>query len=91
MAIVKNLNGTSDNRPPAGYSSWKEYWEEKMNRRFSLCSCTDCYKTAEIGGHVKKVNGSGEWYIVPICQEHNRLSSVYQYEVKDADMLRVRD
>lgn len=90
MALVKNLNGTSDNMPPAGFSSWKEYWEVKMNRRFSLCSCLTCYKSAAVGGHVKKVYGSGEWYIVPICSGHNNLSDDILYEVADSDMLRVR-
>ena len=89
MAIVKNLNGTADNRPPEGYSSWKEYWEANKNRKFSLCSCLSCCKPATVGGHVKKVYGSGEWYIVPICYEHNNLSDYQPYEVADFDMLRV--
>ena len=90
MTIVKNLNGTSDNRPPLGYSSWKDYWEATMHRRFTLCSCLTCRYSASVGGHVKKVNGSGEWYIVPICSFHNNLPSDYSYEVDDSDMLRVR-
>lgn len=88
---VKNLNGTTDNTPPFGYRSWREFWEVKMGKKFSSCSCITCSKAAEVGGHVKKVNGSGEWYIVPICSYHNNLSDEYSYEVRDIDMLRVRN
>jgi len=89
MAIVKNINGSADNRPQAGYASWKDYWEVNMHRRFSWCSSLTCNNLADVGGHVKKVNGSGEWYIVPICSKHNNLPAGYTYEVADSDMLRV--
>ena len=90
MALVKNLIGTTDNNPPVGYSSWREFWEANMYRRFSVCSCVTCSNKAEVGGHVKKVFGSGEWYIVPICYTHNNPSNVDPYEVADSDLLRVR-
>jgi len=90
MATVRNINGTSDNTPPAGYKSWQEFWETKMNRRFSSCSCIGCTNRAEVGGHVKKVYGTGEWYIVPICKPHNNLSDASPYVVRDGDMLRIR-
>ena len=89
MALVKNINGSSDNTPPRGYSSWKEYWEDKKKRKFSDCSCISCTKKAEVGGHVKKVYGTNAWYIVPICTVHNNLSSTVSYEVKDGDLLTV--
>ena len=89
MAIVRNINGSSDNRPPRGYSSWKEYWEDKKKRKFSYCSCVSCVEKAAVGGHVKKVNGTNSWYIVPICISHNNLPSTYSYEVKDDDLLPV--
>ena len=87
---VKNLNGTADNTPPAGYHSWREYWEVNMGKKFSSCSCITCSNVAEVGGHVKKVGGSGEWYIVPICSRHNNISSECSYEVRDIDLLRMR-
>lgn len=89
MAFVRNINGSSKYNPPAGYNSWKEFWEVNKRRRFSLCSCRSCSAAAEVGGHVKKVYGSGEWYIVPICSKHNNLSSTTSYEVADSDLLRV--
>lgn len=89
MAIVRNIKGSSDNNPPRGYTSWKEYWEDKKKRKFSNCSCISCFRKAEVGGHVKKVNGSNAWYIVPICVSHNNLSNTVSYEVKDDDLLPV--
>lgn len=89
MALVKNIRGSSDNNPPKGYSSWKEYWEDKKHRKFSGCSCITCPRMAEVGGHVKKVYGSGEWYIVPICSKHNSPSYTDSFEVRDDDLLRV--
>lgn len=89
MALVKNIRGSSDNFPPTGFHSWKEYWEVKKNKRFSGCSCISCLRRAEVGGHVKKVNGTNAWYIVPICTAHNNLPNTASYEVKDDDLLAV--
>ena len=89
MALVKNINGSSDNIPPSGYNSWKQYWEHKKMRKFANCSCISCSKKAEVGGHVKKVYGSNEWYIVPVCTYHNNYTFTSPYEVKDDDLLKV--
>ena len=89
MAIVRNIIGSSDNDPPIGYASWKEYWEDKKKRKFSICSCTSCTEEAKAGGHVKKVYGSNAWYIVPICIRHNNMPDTDSYEVKDDDLLQV--
>ena len=89
MTLVKNINGSSDNYPPKGYNSWKELWEERKNRKFAYCSCVTCTKRAEVGGHVKKVYGSNEWYIVPICTEHNNHAFSNPYTVRDEDLLRI--
>ena len=89
MALVKNLKNSSDNNPPKGYASWRDYWEEKKNRKFSGCSCTICANKAEVGGHVKRVYGTNEWYIVPICSKHNHPAFTDSYTVRDEDLLRV--
>lgn len=90
MALVRNISGTSDNTPPKGYSSWKEFWESKMNRRLSSCSNLSCDRRADHGGHVKKVHGLGEWYIVPLCDKCNNPYNTDSFSVKDTDLLRVR-
>ncbi len=89
MALVKNIQGSSDNTPYDGSSSWKEYWEERKGRKFSYCSHVGCFQLAEVGGHVKKVHGTGEWYIIPLCSKCNNYANTDPYEVNDADLLRV--
>ena len=69
---VKNLNGTSDDYPPSGYSSWKAFYVGRTGRWPSSCGCVDCSRTADVGGHVKKA-GSYDFrhYIIPLCYYHN--------------------
>lgn len=90
MTKVKNLNGTTDNKVPSGYSSWKEWWEKKTNRKFSDCSCGDCKKTADVGAHVQKAEGSDKkWYIVPLCTSCNTGKKNVVFEVRDNDLVAV--
>ena len=89
MALVRNVKDSSKFEPPSGYESWKEYWEEQMGRKFSVCSCRTCSRAADVGGHVEKVYGSGEIYIVPICYNHNNHTYINAYEVNDFDLLPV--
>jgi len=86
MVLVHNLNGTSDNLPPKGYSSWKEWWEEKKGRKFSTCSRSGCATSAEVGAHVQKVYGGNAWYIVPLCRSCNGKSSTEKFEVRENDL-----
>lgn len=70
---VKNLNGTSDNKVPAGYVSWKDFWEKKSGHTANSCHRLYCTSTFYIvGAHVQLVNGGNEWYIVPLCSTHNQ-------------------
>ncbi len=82
---VKNLNGTSDNKPPVGYASWKEWWEAKKGRTFGECSKRGCNNRAEVGGHVKKEMGTNEWYIVPLCKGCNGMHG-QSFEVLKFDL-----
>ena len=69
---VKNIHNTSDRLPPTGYFSWKDFWMKKTGLPWpTYCQVHECYKRAEVGAHVVTVYGSREWYIVPLCQEHN--------------------
>lgn len=72
MAIkVKNLNGTSDNTCRCG--SWLRHWEKYGGGTATLCSEETCTKKAEVGAHVQKdSNNDQKWYIIPLCQEHNK-------------------
>ena len=86
MTKVKNLNGTTNNTPPRGYTTWRAWWEEKKNRKFSDCSLSGCSTGAVVGAHVQKVYGGNEWYIVPLCRGCNNRSSSERFEVRDADL-----
>ncbi len=90
MALVKNIKGSSDNVAPSGYSSWKEFWEVKKGRKFSYCACLTCSNQAVYGGHVKKVYGSNEWYIVPLCEKCNNYANEDPFEVNDSDLLPIK-
>lgn len=84
---VKNLNGTTNNSPQNSCSSWKEWWEKQMNREFGYCSCRNCFNLAEVGAHVKKVNGGNEWYIVPLCKECN--AKIDNFYVSEYDLAKI--
>ena len=73
MAVkVKNLNGT-EGKSPSPYSSWLEYWEKKTGQKVDECAA--CSRKADVGGHVKKVDGSDDnHYIVPLCNSHNGIA-----------------
>ena len=87
---VKNLNGTSDNTPPNGASSWLEYWEQEKYKP-TFCSNAECFEKAEVGGHVKKVNqDDGSWYITPLCKKCNAKSSDKTFNVDDDYLVPVR-
>ncbi|SFO03641.1 hypothetical protein SAMN04487831_106129 [Pseudobutyrivibrio sp. UC1225] len=88
--LVKNLKGTADHLPPSGYSSWEEYWTRKTGRRFSNCACLNCNFRAEVGGHVKKVNGGAEWYITPLCSSCNHYTNDEPFYVDSADLVPAR-
>lgn len=87
MTTVKNLNGTSNRKAPAGYSSWKEFWEDKTKRSFGTCSCSGCSNSAKHGSHVQKVGTDRSWYIVPLCDSCNVGKKNVEFEVRDADLV----
>jgi|SRR5690554_3871063 len=84
---VKNLNGTSNRRPPYGYVSWKDWWEKQKGRKFYQCSKYLCTKKAEVGAHVQKdYLYDRRWYIVPLCPACNLQSSSVTFHVKSNDL-----
>ncbi|MCX6328188.1 MAG: hypothetical protein NTZ85_01555 [Bacteroidia bacterium] len=76
MATITNINGTSDTDCRCG--SWLNHWFN-YNGGQSLptyCSAPKCIKKDLVGAHVQKANSiDKEWYIVPLCQEHNKYTS----------------
>ena len=72
LVKVKNLQNTAS-RSPVGYESWKDYWIAKSGRLWPYyCAASGCMERAEVGAHVKMVNGlDNRWFIVPLCFRHN--------------------
>lgn len=62
---VKNLHGTSEQKPPKGYDSWMDYWEKKAERTVKNCCAKDCNNRCNVGAHVKKE--TGKKYIIPFA------------------------
>lgn len=93
MVTVHNLNGTGDNSKPKGFTSWKDWWENRKGRRFGKCSKYGCNNNAVHGAHVQKTSYifGNEWYIVPLCASCNQLSGKQQFEVDDNDLLPVNE
>ena len=85
---VKNLSGTSDDRPPLPWSSWLEYWEFCTRRKAIKCSVISCNNNPDVGAHVVN-NDSIDFnvYIVPLCYEHNNKSDENTFVVNRKDLV----
>lgn len=82
LVTVTNMIGTSDQTPPAPYSSWLEYWQYRKGRRASRCCAAGCYHAAEDGAHVR-VRATGRQGIVPLCHECNMSQQPFNVEEND--------
>ena len=66
---VTHINETSDADCSCG--SWLMHWKAYSGKPLPpSCSVTTCYHRPTVGAHVQKENDP-EWYIVPLCEEHN--------------------
>lgn len=74
IQTVKNINGTGVNAVlPFGYSSWKNFGEQKTGLTADSCHKVGCSATMNIvGAHVQIEGYGNSWYIVPLCQSDNR-------------------
>lgn len=82
---VKNINGTSDNSCKCG--SWLNHWEKYGGGKAGMCAEKACTKKAEVGAHVLKADSNDKnWYIVPMCKDHNGLLGE-EIEVMDSTVL----
>lgn len=99
---VRNIPNTSDDKKPEGYTSWKQYWEDKTGKEFSTCSEKNCTQSAEHGAHVKlAVAGSyteaveltrrfgNSECIVPLCAEHNNVNNTDEFFVKAEELVKI--
>lgn len=71
MAKIKNINGTTQNTCKC--TSWLRHWEIFSKRKANYCSEKSCIEKKLVGAHVQKADSSDmRWYIVPLCQTHNK-------------------
>ena len=88
--FVKNINGTSKHNPPAGYSSWLEFWEDRTNLSNVSCSSINCGSIADVGAHIIRTDVlSNNWYIIPLCISCNNKSSNEIIEICDNHLVSV--
>ena len=80
---IKNINGTSKNKCNCG--SWLQHWKNYSGITPSCCSEINCFKEDIEGAHVQKCNSDMNWYIVPLCKQHNK--SLGEIEVDDLTVL----
>jgi hypothetical protein len=86
---VKNKKGTSDQKPPVGYTSWLDFWEKKKGKKATECEARYCNGNADLGGHVIKAGEGGKEYILPLCYSHNNLPEDKVFEAWESDLVPV--
>ncbi len=73
MSKVKNINGTSTATTPCKCGSWINHWEKYSGKKAAMCSEHTCIQTKNIvGAHVQKTTSDMSWYIIPLCDSHNK-------------------
>lgn len=73
---VKNINGTSGHACKCG--SWLKHWERISRKAATSCAVLGCQNRATVGVHVQRENpDDNNWYIIPLCDSHNRKSEVF--------------
>lgn len=73
MPKVKNINGTSTATSPCKCGSWINHWKKHSKYNTTICSELNCTQTKNIvGAHVQKTNTDMSWYIIPLCDSHNK-------------------
>ncbi len=78
MITVINVKGTSENNCTCG--PWLTHWEKFSGKSASYCSAVDCLaRTNLVGAHVM-LEGRNTWFIVPLCESHNRQTEPFKVE-----------
>lgn len=86
---VKNKKGTAGNTPPAGYSSWLDFWEKKKQKKADKCEVMSCKSKPDVGGHVIKSGEGAKEYILPMCKECNNKAEDEVFKAWENDLVSV--
>jgi len=78
---VINLKDITGNK--CNCDSWLDHWAKFGGDKYAtLCGEKSCTNSAEVGAHVQSVDiDDNEWYIVPLCKEHNALVGALEIDV----------
>jgi len=86
---VKNKKGTSGRTPPAGYSTWLDFWEKEKGMKATKCEVLACGGRADLGGHVIKLGEGGREYILPMCYTCNNKTEGEAFKAWEGDLIPV--
>ncbi|MBN1398797.1 MAG: hypothetical protein JXA06_12265 [Bacteroidetes bacterium] len=86
---IRNKKGTANKFPPPGYTSWLDFWEKKKGMGATKCEVMLCAKKPDVGGHVIKVGGGKEEYILPMCYGCNNKPEDEVFKAWDSDLVAV--
>ena len=78
---VKNLSGTSNDRP-VGFDSWMDYYHHYIPSRFELCSACGSWGDI-VGAHVYRTDGNRGRFIVPLCKGCNARRDAFMVYLND--------
>ena len=87
---VKNKKGTADKTPPAGYSSWLDFWEKKKGKTATECEVFGCQGNPDLGGHVIKAGEGSKVYILPMCSACNNKPEDEVFKAWEGDLVSVK-
>ena len=87
---VKNKKSTADKTPPAGYSSWLDFWEKKKGKTATECEVLGCKGKPELGGHVIKAGEGNKEYILPMCSACNNRPDDEVFKAWEGDLVSVK-
>ena len=92
VKLMINEDGTTDDTPPSGFTSWKEYWEVKNGIPFpNKCCVVTCGNKAEVGAHVIYFDYSKQDYIVPMCHKHNNPNNEDVMPIDEKYLVNIED
>jgi hypothetical protein len=87
---VKNKKGSAYKDPPAGYSSWLDFWEKKKGKKADVCEVMSCKGNPDVGGHVIKSGEGGKEYILPMCFKCNNKPEDEVFKAWENDLVPVK-
>jgi|GEM_PF-3745937 len=87
MALVKIRKVRDEIAIPFGFKSWMELWEFYKGSKTNDCEVLHCEGEAETIDVVQKMDGNGEYYLIPLCLKCSEKAEKNYLWVLDLDLL----